>query len=545
MRCRPILAARGESPAAFEPRCIPRGLRCSSVEFAQYAPSSRLATRAPRRSRCHAGFRHGPLAARGESPAAFEPRPRCGTIAAHGHDHRRLRRAPPAVVRAARRLRALRLLPAAVSDLRAVEPRDRLAPRTDSPAEGGPGGKSGDHAGVRAALRHLPRLHGVPDRVSVRRAVRQAGGGRPAADRAARGAPSGRSPVPANDLLAVPVPRPPALGGAEAVGLPAPGDPAAAARQRTVASASRAAARHGGGGAADNVRWHLVLDARGGSRAGCAPAARGPAARLRAAGLLQRRQCRHGARAGRRGLRRGDSAGTGLLRRADDALRPRERSGGDGAALHRRVRAGAGRRRRDRDQRGRLRVDPEGVRAPAAGRSAVRGARRGVGRQVPRHLGGAGRTGAAGPAASDQDARGLPRRLSPAARAGGERRAAPGAVGGSRAGGVRRAGGRTLLRLGRHLQPRRARGGGRAGTAQGEERGCRPARKPSYRRTRAACCSSAVRWSGRDGRCGRCTWSSWSTLRSGDGSSGFSKTQPTGRRARGRGSAVRRDRTGA
>ena len=54
--------ARGKSPAAFERRCIPRGLPCSSVEYVQYAPSSRLATRAPRRSRCHAAFRHGLLA---------------------------------------------------------------------------------------------------------------------------------------------------------------------------------------------------------------------------------------------------------------------------------------------------------------------------------------------------------------------------------------------------------------------------------------------------------------------------------------------------
>ncbi len=56
------IAARGESPAAFERRCIPPGLRCSSVEYAQYAPSSRLATRAPRRSRRDAAFHHGLLA---------------------------------------------------------------------------------------------------------------------------------------------------------------------------------------------------------------------------------------------------------------------------------------------------------------------------------------------------------------------------------------------------------------------------------------------------------------------------------------------------
>ncbi len=56
------LAVGGKSPAAFDERCIPSGLRCSSVEYAQYAPSSRLASRAPRPSRCNARFHHGLLA---------------------------------------------------------------------------------------------------------------------------------------------------------------------------------------------------------------------------------------------------------------------------------------------------------------------------------------------------------------------------------------------------------------------------------------------------------------------------------------------------
>ena len=57
----PRLAARGKSPAAFERRCIPPGRRCSSVDNTQLAPSSRLASRVQRRSRCHAGFHHGLL----------------------------------------------------------------------------------------------------------------------------------------------------------------------------------------------------------------------------------------------------------------------------------------------------------------------------------------------------------------------------------------------------------------------------------------------------------------------------------------------------
>ena len=55
------LGARGESPAAFDRRCIAPGRRCSSVTNAQFAPSSRLARHAQRRSRCNAGFHHGLL----------------------------------------------------------------------------------------------------------------------------------------------------------------------------------------------------------------------------------------------------------------------------------------------------------------------------------------------------------------------------------------------------------------------------------------------------------------------------------------------------
>ena len=57
----PVLGARGKSPAAFERRRIPPGLRCSSVEYAQYASSSRLATRPPRRFRYYAAFHNGLL----------------------------------------------------------------------------------------------------------------------------------------------------------------------------------------------------------------------------------------------------------------------------------------------------------------------------------------------------------------------------------------------------------------------------------------------------------------------------------------------------
>ncbi len=58
------LAARGKSPAAFDRPCIPPELRCSLGAYVQYAPASRLARRAPDRSRRDTGFHHGLLAFR-------------------------------------------------------------------------------------------------------------------------------------------------------------------------------------------------------------------------------------------------------------------------------------------------------------------------------------------------------------------------------------------------------------------------------------------------------------------------------------------------
>ena len=56
-------AARGGTPAAFERRSIPAGCVAPRSHIHGYARSSRLASRAPRRSRCYAGFHHGLLAA--------------------------------------------------------------------------------------------------------------------------------------------------------------------------------------------------------------------------------------------------------------------------------------------------------------------------------------------------------------------------------------------------------------------------------------------------------------------------------------------------
>ena len=65
------LAARGETPAAFDRRSIPAGRVAPRSHIARYARSSRLASRAPRRSRCFAGFHHGLLAGAGAITAVL------------------------------------------------------------------------------------------------------------------------------------------------------------------------------------------------------------------------------------------------------------------------------------------------------------------------------------------------------------------------------------------------------------------------------------------------------------------------------------------
>ena len=81
--------------------------------------------------------------------------------------------------RAGRRLRALRLLPADLPDLRAVGRGDGLAARPDPPDGAAPRGRAAHRRDGRP-LGRLPGLHGVRDRVPVGRAVRQADRVRPA-----------------------------------------------------------------------------------------------------------------------------------------------------------------------------------------------------------------------------------------------------------------------------------------------------------------------------------------------------------------------------
>ena len=59
----PCQAARGEGSAAFEQPCIPPGVVAPRSNVARHAPSSRLAGRAPDRSRCDARLHRGPPSA--------------------------------------------------------------------------------------------------------------------------------------------------------------------------------------------------------------------------------------------------------------------------------------------------------------------------------------------------------------------------------------------------------------------------------------------------------------------------------------------------
>ena len=82
--------------------------------------------------------------------------------------------AAPARARPDQRLRALRLLPADVPELRGLRGRDGLAARAHPADADRPRGGRADLARDGHALRPLPRLHGVRDRLPVGRPVRQA-----------------------------------------------------------------------------------------------------------------------------------------------------------------------------------------------------------------------------------------------------------------------------------------------------------------------------------------------------------------------------------
>ena len=119
---------------------------------------------------------------------------------------RRVRREPSARSGAHRHVRALRLLPAVVPDLRAVGRRNGLASRPHLPDEGGARRPHRDDAVLRRTLRRLSRLHGLRHVVPVGRAVRSAHRGDARSDRTAARAVARRPPVSRRDLRAVSVP---------------------------------------------------------------------------------------------------------------------------------------------------------------------------------------------------------------------------------------------------------------------------------------------------------------------------------------------------
>ena len=271
-----------------------------------------------------------------------------------------------------RGLRALRLLPADVPELRGVRGGDGLAARADrADADRPRGGREvsprDDHA-----LRPLPRLHGVRDRLPVGRAVRPADrAGRARSSSATATATRGERAVPAAIFALFTHPgRLRALAPMLALQRP-PGDQRAArgARMRRGRGCRRCCASR----RASKLRTALA-------RLPEVTPAQGTAARpdradagLRPARVLRRRQRRHRARARRRGLGGPRAARAALLRRADAARRRRARGAGARARDDRRLRG----LRRRRGQRRRLRLGDEGVRPPArpttrSGRSARR-----------------------------------------------------------------------------------------------------------------------------------------------------------------------------
>ena len=170
-------------------------------------------------------------------------------------------RRPSALVSADRHLRALRVLPAIVPDLRAVGRGDGLAARPHLPDEGGARRTHGDDAGVRQSLRRVPRLHGVRDGVPVRCTICAAHRSDARPDRSSSCALLRRSRIPRGDLRDLSVPlarlrvalsplvvfgmsirRPHQVTRSRLPPCPAPSSQLASAR-RLIAASSRASAR--------------------------------------------------------------------------------------------------------------------------------------------------------------------------------------------------------------------------------------------------------------------------------------------------------------
>ena len=191
-------------------------------------------------------------------------------------------------------------------------PRGRIVLMRDRPR----GGQRGLPADDRA-LRQLPRLHGLRDRVPVGRPVRPADRAGPPADRAPRRAhprASARYRRVIFELFTHPG-RLRALAPLMALQGRLRLNERLGERDQAAAPARDAAAR-----AAGQAARGAAPAARGRARAGHAQGPRRLHAGLRPARVLRRRQRRHGARARRRGLGGPLPPAAALLRRADDAL---------------------------------------------------------------------------------------------------------------------------------------------------------------------------------------------------------------------------------
>ena len=234
-RGRHAVACRDAGGASAASSCTAAGRAALGVVFVRLDGDRRQARRdrrrtapratGPRRQRRAAGGAAGPRSAgrrRGDQTAtpcrscarSRRASIRSGTLnpgrepwESGSHERRRTARVcvrHALAARAAdRQVRPLRLLPADLPELPAARSGDGFAARPHLPDAGGrrrPHGRSS--AGVRRALRHLPRLHGVRDRVPVGRAVRAAHRGDARGDRAAPRAARRRAPVPAPALRA-------------------------------------------------------------------------------------------------------------------------------------------------------------------------------------------------------------------------------------------------------------------------------------------------------------------------------------------------------
>src|SRR5215471_8360947 len=105
--------------------------------------------------------------------------------------------------------------------LRALARRDGLAARPHLPDEARCGRKGGDDRDLREPLRSLPRLHGLPKRVPIRRAVRQADRSHTRADRTPLSTVARRPALPALDFCPASPPRAAAPAARADVALPA------------------------------------------------------------------------------------------------------------------------------------------------------------------------------------------------------------------------------------------------------------------------------------------------------------------------------------